>query len=72
MRFITYLSGCSWSDAICRIEDAQNNRAAQARGLVVLRWRGLGGSMAKLVLIYGMRLLPEDDLGEVRDATVVL
>jgi hypothetical protein len=31
-----------------------------------------GGSMAKLALIYGMRLLPEDDLGEVRDATVVL
>lgn len=28
--------------------------------------------MAKLALIYGMRLLPEDDLGEVRDATVVL
>jgi hypothetical protein len=35
-----------------------------------LAWRG--GSMAKLALIYGMRLLPEDDLGEVRDATVVL
>jgi hypothetical protein len=32
----------------------------------------IGGSMAKLALIYGMRLLPEDDLGEVRDATVVL
>lgn len=28
--------------------------------------------MAKLALIYGMRLLPEDDLGEVKDATVVL
>ena len=28
--------------------------------------------MAKLALIYGMRLVPEDDLGEVRDATVVL
>jgi hypothetical protein len=72
MRFMTYLSGCSWSDAICRIEDAQNHRAAQARALSVLRWRCLGGSMAKLALIYGMRLLPEDDLGEVRDATVVL
>src|SRR5471032_3411143 len=32
----------------------------------------IGGLMAKLALIYGMRLLPEDDLGEVRDATVVL
>jgi hypothetical protein len=32
----------------------------------------VGGLMAKLALIYGMRLLPEDDLGEVRDATVVL
>jgi hypothetical protein len=32
----------------------------------------IGGFMAKLALIYGMRLLPEDDLGEVRDATVVL
>jgi len=29
-------------------------------------------TMAKLALIYGMRLLPEEDLGEVRDATVVL
>ena len=28
--------------------------------------------MAKLALIYGMRLLPLDDLGEVKDATVVL
>ncbi len=28
--------------------------------------------MAKLALIYGMRLLPEEDLSEVRDATVVL
>ena len=29
-------------------------------------------TMAKLALIYGMRLLPEEDLGEVKDATVVL
>ena len=28
--------------------------------------------MAKLALIYGMRLLPEEDLKEVKDATVVL
>ena len=28
--------------------------------------------MAKLALIYGMRLLPADDLEEVREATVVL
>ena len=28
--------------------------------------------MAKLALVYGMRLLPEEDLGEVKDATVVL
>ncbi len=28
--------------------------------------------MAKLALIYGMRLLPEEDLGEVKDAAVVL
>ena len=28
--------------------------------------------MAKLALVYGMRLLPEDDLGEVKDATIVL
>ena len=28
--------------------------------------------MAKLALIYGMRLLPLDDLGEVQAATVVL
>ena len=38
-----------------------------------LGWRHkLEGLMAKLALIYGMRLLPEDDLGEVRDATVIL
>jgi hypothetical protein len=29
-------------------------------------------SMAKLALVYGMRLIPEDDLGEVKDATIVL
>lgn len=28
--------------------------------------------MAKLALVYGMRLLPVEDLGEVREATVVL
>ena len=28
--------------------------------------------MAKLALVYGMRLLPEEDLGELKDATVVL
>jgi hypothetical protein len=28
--------------------------------------------MAKLALVYGMRLLPEDDLGEVKDATILL
>jgi len=28
--------------------------------------------MAKLALIYGMRLLPLDDLGEVKEATVLL
>lgn len=28
--------------------------------------------MAKLALIYGMRLLPVDDLEEVQEATVVL
>ena len=28
--------------------------------------------MAKLALIYGMRLLPLDDLGEVQEATVLL
>ncbi len=28
--------------------------------------------MAKLALIYGMRLLPVDDVGEVKEAVVVL
>lgn len=28
--------------------------------------------MAKLALIYGMRLFPSDELGEVREATVEL
>ncbi|MGA2810053.1 MAG: allantoinase [Candidatus Acidiferrum sp.] len=29
-------------------------------------------AVAKLALIYGMRLLPEEDLGQVGDATVTL
>lgn len=28
--------------------------------------------MAKLALVYGMRLFPADDLGELRDAEIVL
>ena len=28
--------------------------------------------MAKLALIYGMRLVPEEDLGQVQDATITL
>jgi hypothetical protein len=37
------------------------------------RLAGEGGiRMAKLALVYGMRLLPVDDLGEVKEATVVL
>ena len=28
--------------------------------------------MAKLALVYGMRLLPEEDLGQVEDARVTL
>jgi hypothetical protein len=31
-----------------------------------------GGSMAKLALIYGMRLFPSEELGEVGEATVEL
>ena len=32
----------------------------------------LEDGMAKLALVYGMRLLPQDDLAEVKDATIVL
>ena len=28
--------------------------------------------MAKLALVYGMRLFPEDELGEIREAVVTL
>ena len=28
--------------------------------------------MAKLALVYGMRLVPEEELGEIQDATIVL
>jgi len=28
--------------------------------------------MARLALVYGMRLLPSEDLGEVKEATVLL
>src|SRR5258708_2009691 len=37
-----------------------------------LRFSDREDVMAKLALVYGMRLLPEDDLGEVKDATIVL
>jgi hypothetical protein len=37
-----------------------------------LEWQKGEQAMAKLALIYGMRLLPVDDLGEVKEATVVL
>ena len=28
--------------------------------------------MAKLALVYGLRLIPEEELGEIKDATIVL
>ena len=28
--------------------------------------------MAKLALVYGLRLIPEEDLGEIQDATIML
>ena len=28
--------------------------------------------MAKLALVYGLRLIPEEELGEIQDATIVL
>lgn len=43
----------------------------QEGGLVGWRWNR-EARMAKLALIYGMRLLPVDDLEEVREATVIL
>jgi hypothetical protein len=53
--------------------------AATATPSLTVEYRGdtlvrndLVERMAKLALIYGMRLLPEEDLGEVKDATVVL
>jgi len=33
---------------------------------------GKGAHMAKLALVYGMRLLPVEDLREVKEATVIL
>jgi hypothetical protein len=42
----------------------------QGEGYAVGRTRRR--EMAKLALIYGMRLLPEEDLSEVKDASVVL
>ena len=41
-------------------------------GRLAEKTRKRQGKMAKLALIYGMRLLPEEELGEVKDATVVL
>jgi hypothetical protein len=42
----------------------------RGEGYAVRRTRR--NEMAKLALIYGMRLLPEEDLSEVKDASVVL
>jgi hypothetical protein len=50
------------------VTDGLTNILPNAR----LGFRVLEELMAKLALIYGMRLLPEEDLGEVQDATVVL
>ena len=45
----------------------------EQEGKARLGVRNSGGMrMAKLALIYGMRLLPVDDLGEVKEATVLL
>ena len=49
-------------------------QGAQSWGmdLRVVRLQRGGMLVAKLALIYGMRLLPEEDLGKVGDATVTL
>src|SRR5262244_1720392 len=59
--------------------DGETLQVAALRGSLTKAWararlvQGRGGNdMAKLALIYGMRLLPEEDLSEVRDATVML
>jgi hypothetical protein len=41
-------------------------------GLKTRLYQSAEADMAKLALIYGMRLLPVDDLEEVKEATVVL
>ena len=56
-----------WPVVECAADGLTNN-LPNAR----LGFRILEEVMAKLALIYGMRLLPEEDLGEVQDATVVL
>ena len=69
------------SACVCAITGTMSVRglAATATQSLTIEYRGdrLVGNdveerMAKLALIYGMRLLPEEDLGEVKDATVVL
>jgi len=54
-----------------RIADLTDFRPDYSLNHEKLRF-GKGAHMAKLALIYGMRLLPVEDLGEVKEATVVL
>jgi len=51
-------------DCNCRVQDSQHARAAGA-GSTIKR-------MANLTLVYGMRLLPADEVAEVGEAPVVL
>jgi hypothetical protein len=45
----------------------------RTKGLVARDHTKTGDAqMAKLALVYGMRLLPEEDLGQVEDARVTL
>jgi len=83
LRDITSDASGAWTDASKYIAAARElvlriiglNRFDTARlrlQSVCNSYQGEIRLMAKLALIYGMRLLPEEDLGELRDATVVL
>src|SRR2546427_253408 len=69
-------SGCPWPEYTSCARPANSTPRLQ-HGLTILSAKATlkpagEGHMAKLALVYGMRLLPEEDLGEVKDATVVL
>src|SRR6185295_8324497 len=50
----------------------RGRRIDEARWRLYSRWAYKGAGMAKLALVYGMRLFPAEELGEIGEATLTL